>query len=94
MRISVEDWGWGQLLLASPLMHCPVHDWHISWLVVADVQNQPFSMHVSRDAMEPAKIRIHQIRILYVKSIEFGFVTQLWLVVKNAKFCLKFKDVY
>jgi len=51
-------------------------------------------MHVSRDAMEPAKIRIHQIRILYVKSIEFGFVTQLWLVVKNAKFCLKFKDVY
>jgi len=48
--------------------------------------------------MEPAKIWIRQIRILYFKSVGFRFVMQSQLVkfsqVKNAKFCLKFKDVY
>jgi len=53
---------------------------------------------VARDVMELDKIRMHWIRILYFKSIGFGFVTQSQLVqfsqVKNTKFCLKFKDVY
>jgi len=48
--------------------------------------------------MEPAKIHICPIRILYFKSVRFGFVTQSQLAqfsqVKNAKFCLQSKGVY
>jgi len=33
-----------------------------------------------RDVMEPAKIRMRQIRILYFKSVGFTFVTQTQLV--------------
>jgi len=48
--------------------------------------------------MKVAKIWICRIQILYLKPVEFGFVTQSQLVqfsqVKDAKFCSKFKDVY
>jgi len=48
--------------------------------------------------MEPTKIWIRRIRILYIKYIGFRFATQSQLVqfsqVINAKFCLKFKAVY
>jgi len=48
--------------------------------------------------MEPAKIGIHRIRILYFKSVGLGFATQSQLIqfsqVKDANLCLKFKGVF
>jgi len=35
---------------------------------------------MTTDVMEPAKIRIRRIRILYFKSVRFGLVTQPQLV--------------